>query len=139
MTFSPSGEIKKCAWNARHFAEVGPTYIKEIKVETEYSESYIRFDSMGPVLLVMPWNFPFWQVLRQAIPTILAGNTVVLKHASNVPMCAAQIEDFFKQAGFPEGIYQNMYISSSKSEMIMEHKHVRGLNLTGGERAGRVL
>ncbi len=109
--------------------------------EFDYGNVKWKFQhkGLGVIYWVAPWNFPYNQVLRAAIPNILAGNTQVYKHASNVPMCGAQIEKFFIKAGFPEGIYQNMYISSSKSEMIMEHPHVRGLNLTGGERAGRVL
>lgn len=97
------------------------------------------YDPLGVIFGVGPWNFPYNQILRAAVPNILAGNTQVYKHASNVPMCAKQIEDFFLKAGFPEGIYQNLFISSSQSELILSHKLVRGVNLTGGERAGSAL
>ena len=96
-------------------------------------------DPLWVIYGVAPWNFPYNQVLRAAVPNILAGNTQVYKHASNVPMCAEQIEKWFLEAGFPVWVYNNIRISSSKSEMILEHKHVRGMNLTGGEKAGRVL
>ena len=98
-----------------------------------------QYEPIGVLYGVAPWNFPFNQVLRAAVPNILAGNTQVYKHASNVPMCAEQIEKWFLQAGFPEGVYNNIFISSSDSEFILEHKNVRGLNLTGWEKAGRVL
>lgn len=83
-----------------------------------------------------PWNFPFNQILRAAVPNIMAGNTQVYKHASNVPMCAQQIEDWFREAGFPEGVYQNLFMSARQSELVISHKHVRGVNLTGSEGAG---
>ena len=124
---------------ARWFADNAESVLKDEEFDYGDVKWKFQYNWLGVIYWVAPWNFPYNQVLRAAIPNILAWNTQVYKHASNVPMCAAQIEDFFKQAGFPKGIYQNMHISSSKSEMIMEHKHVRGLNLTGGERAGRVL
>ncbi len=91
------------------------------------------YDPLGVIYGVGPWNFPFNQILRAAVPNIMAGNTQVYKHASNVPMCAEQIEKWFLAAGFPVGVYQNLFIKSSQSELIMAHKHVRGVNLTGGE------
>lgn len=97
------------------------------------------YQPLGVLYGVAPWNFPYNQVLRAAVPNILAGNVQVYKHASNVPMCAAQIEKWFLEAGFPVGIYSNIFVSSSQSELIISHEHVRGVNLTGGERAGKVL
>ncbi len=113
---------------------IGPEDFDENGTQGKY-----MYDPLGVIFGVGPWNFPYNQILRAAVPNILAGNTQVYKHASNVPMCAKQIEDFFLKAGFPEGIYQNLFISSSQSELILSHKLVRGVNLTGGERAGSAL
>lgn len=109
----------------------------------EFSEDgfsgMFTYEPLGVIYWVAPWNFPYNQVLRAAVPNIIAWNTQVYKHASNVPMCAQQIEKWFLEAGFPQGIYTNIFISSSQSELIISHPHVRGVNLTGGEKAGRVL
>ncbi|MCP4523648.1 MAG: aldehyde dehydrogenase family protein [Candidatus Gracilibacteria bacterium] len=97
------------------------------------------YDPLGVIFGIAPWNFPFNQVLRAAIPNILAGNTVIYKHASNVPLSAQKIEDLFLEAGFPEGIYQNIFVSSSMTEYILSRKEIKGVNLTGGERAGKAV
>jgi succinate-semialdehyde dehydrogenase/glutarate-semialdehyde dehydrogenase len=111
--------------------------------EQEFSEDGFTgkfiYEPLGVLYWVAPWNFPYNQVLRAAVPNILAGNVQVYKHASNVPMCAEQIEKWFLEAWFPVGIYSNIFISSRQSELIISHEHVRGVNLTGGERAGKVL
>ena len=132
-------EAEKCAWNCEHYADQAETYLAPISIETEASESYVQFDPMGVVLFVMPWNFPMWQVFRMAAPIIMAGNTVVLKHASNVPQCALACEDVFKKAGFPEGVFQTMLISSSQVEGIIRDKRVVGVSLTGSEKAGAIV
>jgi len=93
------------------------------------------YDPLGVIFGVGPWNFPYNQILRAAVPNILAGNTQVYKHASNVPMCAEQIEKWFLEAGFPEGVYTNLFMSSRQSELVISHSHVRGVNLTGSEGA----
>ncbi|MCD5374935.1 aldehyde dehydrogenase family protein [Candidatus Gracilibacteria bacterium] len=123
----------------RWFADNAQDLIGEKEFDLNGTKGKEMYDPLGVIFGIGPWNFPYNQILRAAVPNILAGNTQVYKHASNVPMCAAQIEDFFLKAGFPEGVYQNIFISSSQSELILSHKHVRGVNLTGGERAGAAI
>src|SRR5205814_4163477 len=106
-------------------------------VATNASESYIRFQPLGVVLAVMPWNFPFWQVFRFAAPALMAGNTGLLKHASNVPQCALAIEEIFSRAGFPEGTFQTLLIGSDAVHRILEDSRVAAATLTGSEPAGR--
>jgi len=120
----------------RWFADNLETYIWEEEYDLNGTKGKYIYDPLGVIFWVWPWNFPYNQILRAAVPNILAGNTQVYKHASNVPMCAKQIEDFFTKAWFPEGIYTNLFVSSSQSELIISHKYIRGVNLTGGERAG---
>lgn len=98
-------------------------------------QGHIQYDPLGVIYGIAPWNFPFNQLLRAAVPNILAGNTVLYKHASNVPMCAAAIEQLFFDAGFPPAVYTNLFISSSQSELIIAHPAVQGVNLTGSETA----
>src|SRR5205814_5518200 len=106
-------------------------------VATNASESYIRFQPLGVVLAVMPWNFPFWQVFRFAAPALMAGNTGLLKHASNVPQCALAIEEIFSRAGFPEGAFQTLLIGSDEVQKVLEDSRVAAATLTGSEPAGR--
>ncbi|PIZ94565.1 MAG: NADP-dependent succinic semialdehyde dehydrogenase [Candidatus Magasanikbacteria bacterium CG_4_10_14_0_2_um_filter_37_12] len=129
-------EVEKCAWNFEHYAEHGEKYLQSENIETEASESYVQYEPLGVILLVMPWNFPLWQVFRMAVPVIMAGNTVLLKHASNVPQCALVCEDIFRQAGFPEGIFQTLLIGSGDVEDILRDPRVKGVSLTGSEKAG---
>lgn len=133
---SAVGEVEKCAWNCKHYAEKGVEYLESIDIETESDESFVRFDPLGPILLVMPWNYPFWQVLRMGVPVLMAGNTIVLKHASNVPQCAQAIENIFHEVGFPEGVFQNLPIRSKKVDPIIKGDIVRGVSLTGSVPAG---
>src|ERR1700730_15487944 len=113
-------EAAKCAWVCRYYAENAEQFLADEVVKTTASHSYIRYQPLGPVLAVMPWNFPFWQVLRFAAPALMAGNVGLLKHASIVPQSALAIEDLFLRAGFPEGAFQTLLIGSQKVERILE-------------------
>lgn len=130
------GGLKGTGDLIRWFADKAEDIIGASEFETNGTKGKYMYDPIGVVFGVGPWNFPYNQILRAAVPNILAGNTQLYKHASNVPMCAEKIEEFFRLAGFPEGVYTNLFISASKSEMIIAHKHVRGVNLTGSEGAG---
>lgn len=129
-------EVEKCALACEYYAENAAKQLTPEKIETEAQTSYVRFDPLGIILGVMPWNFPFWQAIRFITPTILAGNTVLLKHASNVPQCAVKIEELYVQAGLPEGVYKTLLIGSSKVEMIINDDRIKGVSLTGSELAG---
>lgn len=129
-------ESEKCAWVCEYYAENAEKFLANEKVETDAGESYVKFDPIGIVLAVMPWNFPFWQVIRFAAPTVMAGNVGILKHASNVPQNAVKIEEIFLQAGFPEGVFQNLHISSKKVEGIIRDPRIKAVTLTGSEYAG---
>lgn len=130
-------EVEKCAWVCDYYAENAKTILSEEIVKTDASESYVRFDPLGVVLAVMPWNFPFWQVLRFAAPALMAGNVCLLKHASNVPMSALAIEEIFMDAGFPRNTFKTLLIESSKVEEIINHPKVIAATLTGSEYAGK--
>jgi succinate-semialdehyde dehydrogenase/glutarate-semialdehyde dehydrogenase len=129
-------EAEKCAWVCRYYAENAERHLADEVVETNAKRSYVRFQPLGPVLAVMPWNFPFWQVFRFAAPALMAGNVGLLKHASNVPQCALAIEDIFRRAGFPEGAFQTLLIGSDKVESILNDARVVAATLTGSEPAG---
>ena len=130
-------EAEKCAWVCRYYAETAPHHLADQIVETNAQKSYVHFQPLGPVLAVMPWNFPFWQVFRFAAPALMAGNVGLLKHASNVPQCALAIEDIFARAGFPEGAFQTLLIGSDAVEGILNDRRVVAGTLTGSEPAGR--
>jgi len=130
-------EAEKCAWVCRYYAENAEKHLADQVVETNAKKSYVRFQPLGPVLAVMPWNFPFWQVFRFAAPALMAGNVGLLKHASNVPQCALAIEDIFLRAGFPEGAFQTLLIGSDAVEEILNDRRVVAATLTGSEPAGR--
>ena len=131
------GEVEKCAWVCEYYAENGENILQEEIIQTDADKSYVRFDPLGVILAVMPWNFPFWQVFRFAAPSLMAGNTALLKHASNVPQCALAIEDIFKQAGFPDNVFQTLLISSSMVDEVIQHPFVKAATLTGSEPAGK--
>ena len=129
-------EAAKCAWVCRYYAENGECFLADEAVETTAVRSYIRYEPLGPVLAVMPWNFPFWQVMRFAAPALMAGNVGLLKHASNVPQCALALEDIFRRAGFPEAAFQTLLVSASQVERILDDPRVMAASLTGSEGAG---
>jgi succinate-semialdehyde dehydrogenase/glutarate-semialdehyde dehydrogenase len=129
-------EALKCAWVCRYYAENAERYLADEIVETAASRSYISYQPLGPVLAVMPWNFPFWQVLRFAAPALMAGNVGLLKHASIVPQCALMIENLFHRAGFPEGAFQTLLVGSQKVDRILGDPRVMAATLTGSEGAG---
>ena len=130
-------EAEKCAWVCRYYAENAPHQLADQIVDSNAQESYVKYQPLGPVLAVMPWNFPFWQVFRFAAPALMAGNVGLLKHASNVPQCALAIEEIFARAGFPEGTFQTLLIGSDAVEGILNDRRVVAATLTGSEPAGR--
>lgn len=131
-----TGEVEKCAWVCRHYADKAEDYLADEKIKTDAKSSYVHNLPVGPVLAVMPWNFPLWQVFRFAAPALMAGNVGLLKHASNVWRCAIDIEDIFREAGFPEGCFQTLLVGSDKVEGILRDKRVRAATLTGSGPAG---
>lgn len=131
------GEVEKCARICRYYADNAASLLANTSVETEAKKSYVTFQSLGVLLAVMPWNFPFYQVIRFAAPALMAGNTCVLKHASNVQGCAFKLEEMIEEAGFPQGVFANLNIDSDSVKEVIEHKHVKAVTLTGSEPAGR--
>lgn len=129
-------EVEKCAWVCDYYAENTENILAEEFIETDATESFIRFDPIGIVLAVMPWNFPFWQVFRFAAPALMAGNAGILKHASNVPMSALAIEEIFQKAGFPENLFRTLLINSNQVDSVLENPKVKASTLTGSEYAG---
>jgi succinate-semialdehyde dehydrogenase/glutarate-semialdehyde dehydrogenase len=138
-------EVEKCAWVCEYYAQHAEAFLAAQPRESDASLSYIRFDPLGPVLAVMPWNFPFWQVFRFAAPALMAGNTGVLKHASSVPRCALSIEEIFRDAGAPAGVFSTVLVGSAAVGGIIGDPRIVAVTLTGsdlagaqvGERAGR--
>src|SRR5215510_3689409 len=130
------GEAEKCAWVCRYYAENAPRHLADQIIATNAEKSYVKFQPLGPVLAVMPWNFPFWQVFRFAAPALMAGNTGLLKHASNVPQCALAIENIFRRAGFAEGVFQTLLIGADKVALLLDDPRVVAATLTGSEPAG---
>jgi len=130
-------EIEKCAMVCEYYADHGPAYMADEIIETDATKSFVTYLPLGPVLAVMPWNYPFWQVFRFAAPAIIAGNVALLKHASNVPQCALAMEEVFRKAGFPDYVFTTLMISASQVESVIRHPMVRAVTLTGSEAAGR--
>ncbi len=130
-------EVDKCAGACDFYAEHAEAMLAEQPRETDAARSYVRFDPLGPVLAVMPWNFPFWQVFRFAAPALMAGNAGVLKHASNVPRCALQVEEVFRDAGFPRGLFATVLVGSSAVAGLIADPRIAAATLTGSEQAGR--
>jgi succinate-semialdehyde dehydrogenase/glutarate-semialdehyde dehydrogenase len=129
-------EAVKCAWVSRHYAEHGARFLADEVVDTGAKRSYVRYQPLGTVLAVMPWNYPFWQVIRASTPALMAGNVMILKHASNVPQCALMIEDLYRRAGFPAGVFQTLLIGSDQVDALLNDPRVMAATLTGSEGAG---
>jgi len=134
---SAVAEAEKCAWACRYYAENGERQLAEETIATNASRSFVRYQPLGPVLAVMPWNFPFWQVFRFAAPALMAGNVGLLKHASNVPQCALAIERILRDGGFPEGAFQALLIGANQTPSVLADHRVAAATLTGSEPAGR--
>lgn len=130
-------EIDKCAWLCEVYARHSIDWLEPEHIATEARKSFVQPLPLGVILLVMPWNFPFWQVIRAAIPAIIAGNSVLLKHASNVPLCAQALFALFQEAGFKEGLFNVVFVPGNQVEKLVRHPHIRGVSLTGSEPAGR--
>lgn len=133
---SAEGEVEKCAVNCDFYAEHAARFLATEKIESDADVSYVRYEPLGPVLAIMPWNFPFWQVFRFAAPALMAGNVAVLKHASNVPGTALAIEEVFSEAGFPAGCFTTLLVGSGELERIIGHEAIAAATLTGSEKAG---
>ena len=130
------GEVEKCAWTAGWIADNAARLLADQPVDSTATRSYVRFQPLGVVLAVMPWNFPFWQAFRAGLPALAAGNVMLLKHASNVPQAALAIEEVFKEAGVPDGVFQTLLIGSAAVDAIIADKRVAGVTLTGSDAAG---
>src|SRR4029077_14706737 len=129
-------EAEKCAWACDYYADHGAAFLADEPHQTDASRSYVRFEALGPVLAIMPWNFPFWQVCRFAAPALVAGNAGILKHAPNVPRCALEIETVFQDAGFPVGLFRAVFLSNEAAGGVIADRRVRAVTLTGSDRAG---
>ncbi len=136
---SAKSEVEKCAWVCEHYASYAESYLSEKNIPTDAQKSTVRYEPLGPVFAIMPWNFPLWQVMRFAAPNLMAGNVGILKHAPNVPKTAAKIEEIFKDAGFSEGVFQNIYVTNDQASKIIADDRVRGVTLTGSTGAGKAV
>ena len=132
-----AAEVEKCAAGCEYFAENGPGFLDDQAVATGAHRSYVTFQPLGLVLAIMPWNFPFWQVMRASVPALIAGNGVLLKHAPNVPMCALELVELFRAAGFPEGVFTNLFVDVAATGSLIRDERVQAVTLTGSTRAGR--
>jgi succinate-semialdehyde dehydrogenase/glutarate-semialdehyde dehydrogenase len=132
-------EIEKCAWVCDYYAEQAEGILLPEIIATDAGKSYVTFQPLGVILAIMPWNYPFWQVFRFAVPALMAGNAGVLKHSANVPGCALAIEDVFRQAGFPENIFQTLMIGGDRVEKVIENPMVKAVTLTGSKSAGQAV
>ncbi len=136
---SAIAEIEKCALVCRYYAEQAPKFLADAPAQTDATQSFVRYQPLGAILAVMPWNFPFWQVFRFAAPALMSGNVGLLKHASNVPQCALAIEAVFQQAGFAAGVFQTLLVGSEEVAAILADERVKAATLTGSEAAGASL
>src|SRR2546425_3060866 len=129
-------EIEKCAGGCRYYAENAERFLEDEAAQTSARRSYLHYEPMGPILAIMPWNFPFWQVFRFAAPALMAGNVGILKHAANVPQCALAIEQLFCRAGFDKGVFQTLLIEANQVEKLIVDPRIKAVTLTGSEKAG---
>ncbi len=132
-------EAEKCAWVCRYYAENAEQFLLDKPLKSDASKSYVSYQPLGVLLAIMPWNFPFWQVFRFAAPSLMAGNTALLKHASNVPGCALAIEELFRDAGFPESAFQTLLIGSGEVASVIADQRVKAVTLTGSTKAGKAV
>lgn len=132
-------EVEKCAWVCRYYAENGERFLADEHIEAGKTKSYVHYEPLGVVLAVMPWNFPLWQVIRFAAPALMAGNTAVLKHSSNVTGCGLVIEEIFAEAGFPEGCFTTLVLPGSRVAEVIENPDIAAVTLTGSDAAGRAV
>jgi succinate-semialdehyde dehydrogenase/glutarate-semialdehyde dehydrogenase len=132
-------ESQKCALACRYYVEHGEAYLRDEPIDTGGDRSYVRYEPLGPVLAIMPWNFPFWQVVRFAAPALMGGNVGLLKHAHNVPQCALALEELFLKAGFPKGAFQTLLIETGDIPRVIDDPRVKAVTLTGSEGAGRAV
>jgi succinate-semialdehyde dehydrogenase/glutarate-semialdehyde dehydrogenase len=132
-------EAKKCAWACRYYAEQGPGFLEPQYVDTDAAESFVRYDPLGPIFAIMPWNFPYWQLIRHAAPALMAGNVILLKHTHHTPQCGIALEQLFRDAGAPEGVFQTLLIDNDAAARVIADPRVSGVTLTGSTRAGRII
>jgi succinate-semialdehyde dehydrogenase/glutarate-semialdehyde dehydrogenase len=132
-------EAEKCAWVCEYYAQHGEAFLADEAADTDATRSYVAYRPLGPVLAIMPWNFPYWQVFRFTAPALMAGNTVLLKHASNVPGCAARLEQILTDSGLPAGCFQNLYLTDAQAGTAIRSRRVRAVTLTGSVRAGKAV
>jgi len=133
------GEIEKCAWLCDFYADHAADYLKPELIQTDYSKSYVCYEPLGIILAVMPWNFPFWQVMRFAVPNLMAGNAGLLKHAPNSTAAALKMESIFQEAGFPAHLFRSLVIDVDLVSYCIQHPKIRGITLTGSGRAGQAI
>src|SRR6267143_4585942 len=133
------GEVEKCAWTAAWLADNAARLLADEPMESTATLSYVRFQPLGVILAVMPWNFPFWQAFRAGLPALAAGNVMLLKHSSNVPQSAIAIEEVFREAGLPDGVFRTLLVGSGMVDRIISDRRVAGVTLTGSEGAGSVV
>lgn len=137
--FEAKGEIEKCAWNFEHYVDAAPGYLSDQVIASSATDSRVVYDPIGSVLAVMPWNYPFWQVMRAAAPVLAGGNGLALKHASNVPQCALAIEEIFARAGLPRGIVTTLLIGSEATEAVIKDRRIAAVTFTGSTPIGRII
>lgn len=130
-------EIEKCAWACDFYSVNAEDFLSDTIIDTDAEESFVSYDPLGCILAIMPWNYPFWQVIRFAAPTLTAGNTAILKHAKNVPGCAQALEQLFLDAGYPKGCFQNVFTNHEEIENLIANEHIKAVTLTGSEKAGK--
>ena len=130
------GEVEKCAWNCEFYAENAERFLADEHIPTTGLDSFVAYEPLGVVLAVMPWNFPFWQVIRFAAPALMAGNAAVLKHASNVPQCALAVEQVFEESGFPKGLFRTVLVAGARIQPLIADRRIRAVTLTGSDVVG---